>query len=688
MSYQLCYNTLAKDGINMKRIILSFVFGFILLGLFGCANQATEDKIPPYFTGLSDISYTTGDELPNLLTGITASDAIDGNLTQSIIVDDSEVDWTTSGTYPVFYIIQDLSGNETIASALIIITEAPFVDITAPILSGLSNLNYVIGNPIPNLLQGVSAQDDHEGNLISAVIIDDSSVDYVLPGTYDIVYTVFDSVGNETTGIRKIIISESIPDTELTIYYINDTHGAIEAFDNQLGLSVIGNLILNEKELNPDSTLFIGGGDLLQGNILSNYYYGSSMIDMFNVMKMDAFVLGNHEFDWGLEQVTRYFDPTSDQVHANFPLLGANILRKDTMERPDFVDAYTIIQKGNIKVGIIGLIGYGLEDSIATARVQDYTFDDPIYWGSYYANYLRTEEDVDIVLAVLHGNSDITNRGLANLTGDSKIDAIFNGHSHSRYTETLTRSGVDVPLIQSKANGEFLGKVTLTINSDQQIKGFSLANLHPTRSSNDSSDKIMTDTRLLTSHPSINALINEYKLVIDDLLNEVIITSSSYYDQSALSDFMAEIMRASVNADLGIHNYGGTRASLSEGQAITVATLYQIFPFDNRVKHVFITGSDIKDFMNSQVTVKFRSGLSLSSLQDNVYYKVATNDYIFDKPEYPFVSGQDPVDTGLLIRDLLEIVLRNQAEIYPSFSIYQQIDLTTVSYRDKNYLYY
>lgn len=657
----------------MKRFFISLASLILLVFLMSCQTTEQPDKIPPYFLNLNDISYTIGDTLPNILEGVVAQDQQDGILTPNITIDDQSVDWTKEGTYPVFLSVKDQAGNETIASLLITITKAPFVDVTAPELKGLSNLSYVIGDALPDLREGVTAIDEVDGNLSSSIEIDDNDVDYALPGTYTITYSIIDAAGNRSSSTRTITISESIPDVNLTIYYINDTHGAIEAFNDQLGLSVIGNLVLNEKELNPDQALFIGGGDLLQGNILSNYYYGSSMIDMLNTMKLDAFVLGNHEFDWGLETIQKYKDQSSGEIQADFPILGANIFRKDTMELPDFVEPYTVIQKGNIKVGIIGLMGYGLEDSIATARIQDYMFDDPITWASYYAHYLRTEEDVDVVLAVVHGNSDQTNRGVAALTGDYRVDAIFNGHSHSRYTQIITRAGVDAPVLQSKANGEYVGQVILTIDSDKKVTDFQLTNLHPTRSSTEKTDYIKIESRLSQGNSAIQNLINEYKLVIDDLLNEVIITSSDYYNQAALSDFMAEIMRRSVDADLGIHNYGGTRATLSEGQHITVATLYQIFPFDNRVKYVYITGEDIKDFANSQVTIMYRSGLSLYQLQDDTYYKVATNDYIFDKPEYPFVSGVDPVDTGILIRDLLEDVLRNQATSYPSFSTEQPI---------------
>ena len=464
-------------------------------------------------------------------------------------------------------------------------------------------------------------------------------------------------------------IDTGISSSTLHIYYLNDTHGAIEKTSENIGLAGIGNLILDEKSKYPDEVLFIGGGDILQGNILSNYYYGASMIDTFNHIGMDAFVLGNHEFDWGLDQVTRYFDPNYDDVKATFPLLGANIIEKSTGERPLHVDAYTIIQKGSVKVGIIGLMGYGLENSIATSRVEPYRFEDPIYWASHYANYLRTEEDVDIVLAVIHGSDQQTNTSLASLSGNQTIDAIFNGHSHSRYTETISRATGDVPVIQSRHNGEYLGHVTLNLNEDKTVYSVQVRNLSPTEENSNPSDRIIKDIRLATEHPTLLSLIGEYRLAIIDLLTEVITTSDSTYSSYELTTFMAKLMRVAVDADVGIHNYQGTRSSLESGQDITVATLYEIFPFDNRIKYVYITGSDIKDFANSSVAMSYRDGLSLSLLEDDTYYLVATNDYIFDKIYNPFIYGEDPIDTGILVRDLLEDVMRQQEVSYDGFNI-------------------
>ena len=215
--------------------------------------------------------------------------------------------------------------------------------------------------------------------------------------------------------------------------------------------------------------------------------------------------------------------------------------------------------------------------------------------------------------------------------------------------------------------------------SSGEVTSFAATNLHPTQSSSTAYDHITKDTRLSVSNTQVQNLINEYKLAIDSLLNEVIITSSSYYSKSDLTHYMAKLIRLSVDADVGIHNFGGTRTDIQSNQAITVATLYQIFPFDNRVKYVYLSGSDLKDYANSSDALNFRDGMSLSTIKDDVYYKVATNDYIFDKLDNPFINGVDPVDTGLLIRDLLEAVLREQAKYYSSFSMDRAIVITPVN---------
>lgn len=654
----------------MTKWLHAFILMSLSFLLLACQPNETEiDYVPPTFLGLKDIQYTLTDPKPDLLDGVTAFDSVDGDVTSRIVVDESQVDWNTPGIYNLIYTVTDTSNNLIGDSVLIIITERQGeVDQTPPIIYNASNVIYQIGDAIPDLSSGIIAYDDRDGNLTSEVVIDDSAVDWNVPGTYQLTYSVEDSSFNMfSITVTVTIQSGTATLSSLTIYYINDTHGAIQKNGSQMGLANIANLILDEKENHPNETLFIGGGDLLQGNVLSNYFYGSSMISMFNYMQMDAFVLGNHEFDWGLSRIQEYFNPDTTGTQANFPLLAANVFLKGTTTNPEHINPYTIIERLNVKIGIIGLMGYGLEDSIATSMVQDYYFDDPVTWAAYYADYLRTEEEVDVILAVVHGASDYTNQALGQLTGSERIDATFNGHSHQEYIRFESRDGIDMPVIQSGANGTYVGQVTLQLDSTQRVSGYQVKNLTAS-----------TESRLNTPDQGMQEIISSYVTIIEPLLTEVIITSSDYYSQTELTAFMARLIRLSVDADIGIHNYGGTRAGLDMGEAITVATLYEIFPFDNKVKYVELLGSEIKDYANSSVYLDFATGLSLNSLEDDVYYKVATNEYVFDKVDNPFIYGLNPIDTGIIIRDVLEDVLRNQADSYPSFSMDHPIVLSQI----------
>ena len=92
--------------------------------------------------------------------------------------------------------------------------------------------------------------------------------------------------------------------------------------DAGIGLDYFANVIMAEQE--DKDVLFITGGDILQGQLLSNHFYGESIIFALNEMKLDAFVIGNHEFDWGLEKVLGYFNG-ENEIQADFPFLGANV---------------------------------------------------------------------------------------------------------------------------------------------------------------------------------------------------------------------------------------------------------------------------------------------------------------------------------------------------------------------------
>lgn len=439
----------------------------------------------------------------------------------------------------------------------------------------------------------------------------------------------------------------------IDIYYINDFHGAILPDSDQLGMAYLANYIVTKKEENPDNVIVLAGGDILQGTALSNYYQGYSTISMMNEMYFDAFTLGNHEFDWGLEVVTQYFDGEEENGEAIFPLLGANVFFEGTSEHPPGIQPYTIIERDGISIGIIGTMGYGLERSIATSKITGYEFAEPVAIIESYAYHLRTVENVDLVLVVSHDSGNI-NEAVAAFTGDYKVNAIFNAHSHRNYTQT----DLGIPIIQSGANGEYLGHVRFTF-TDGQLTTYSAENLD------------FYDSDLFhTPDTKVQALIDTYQLETDSLFNTPIILAGEDLSQGELTYWIARLMRITTGSDIAFHNIGGTRTDIEEGDMINLGVLYQVWPFDNVVKTVWLTGAEINTFKSGAGSFY---DTEIDVFDDDIYYKVATNDYVFDKENYPFVNGQYPENTGLLLRDIAVAELELQYVLYSSFLVTNDI---------------
>lgn len=445
---------------------------------------------------------------------------------------------------------------------------------------------------------------------------------------------------------------------QLTIYSINDFHGAIK----ERASRVAGYIERNSKD-KEDETLVLSAGDMFQGSGISNLNYGLDMINIMNMIGFDAMALGNHEFDWELGTVLRYFDGDSTNGEADFPLLCANVVENETNELPENVDEYAIIEQGGLKIGIIGFIAYGIESSIATAMVEDYTILQPFDIISNCAYELRTKHDVDIVIANGHDSSSTLNQNLANLSGDRQIDAIINGHSHGTYANNLIRNTDKkvVPCVQAGSSGSNVGIINLTI--DEKTKTVSNASCRNQKITDVSSE----DTK-------VKKYVDELVSTTADVFERVIGTAGKEIDRYEGARWAANALqeyaeREYSDCDVAFINIGGIRSDafpIVENEAVTVNKLFEIMPFDNALKITTLKGSVIEnliiyggsgsELVYSQNTVYVEGNevyINQVILDDDLEYRVATIDYVFDKPEYPFLNGRNTIITGILFRDIM-----------------------------------
>jgi len=439
----------------------------------------------------------------------------------------------------------------------------------------------------------------------------------------------------------------------LDIYYLNDLHGAILEEGPSMGMSKIGNFLLDE-QANNDSMMILSGGDMLQGTLISNYFYGESTMALLDGVNLDAAVIGNHEFDWGLEKVTRYYDGTHD-YKADHPLLGANVLETRTASLPSGIDPYVIIERKDLKIGVIGTIGAGLESSILASAVDGYQFLNPVPIIKDTAHYLRTEENVHVVLLLTHDTGLSLNDQVLAFEGDYKIDAIFNGHSH-RLEEANIQG---VPVIQSGANGAYIGHVQLEIE-EGFITGSSVRNI----------DQSM-DARLFEESQVINDLLEPYYLEVSDYY-EVLTHTTHFHTRDMLTSYMSELMLAATNADFAFHNSGGTRRFIDNNTMMTKSTMQDVFPFDNQLITVALPAYKVNDLINSNPFYASQ----VETVESGKTYLVATHDYLFSHPRNQLDRFDDITYYDTVIYDLAFEDLVLKSELFNRFSVYDEVLIT------------
>ncbi len=444
--------------------------------------------------------------------------------------------------------------------------------------------------------------------------------------------------------------TEQDPISKINFLMINDTHGAF--LDSSSGYS-IGRVDTLEDQLtsvNGDYIL-IHNGDAFQGSYVSSTLYGLPLIEAFNKMNIDCFVLGNHEFDWGIDKIAAYADGDLTNGEANFPFLGANIYYKGTTTRPDWIDPYTIVEYGDLKVGIIGVIGETQESSILTKYVVDYEFVNPLNLIKEYASTLRLESNCDVVVVATHEYDALLNKQIANLSENSEIDAIFCAHTHQYKNESLSRNdGESIPVVQNTHKNNLAVEVVINLDDNGNYDGFKTVFHKPSQ---------------YAISEDIMIIINKYQYLIDES-NTSLGNVDNYIDKNTLGLYATDAMLNGdyskynfSDIDIAIINTGGVRATIDKGD-ITRSDVFEVFPFNNKIVLVNMRGQDLKSLCNKNesylyIMVSDEIG-SYSKLNDDTIYQLAVIDYVFEGTyytEFNKLTKNDYVETDILLREQL-----------------------------------
>lgn len=430
----------------------------------------------------------------------------------------------------------------------------------------------------------------------------------------------------------------------LDIYSLNDFHGAVLDDNDNQGIARIGNYLIQQKQKSPNNTIILAAGDMFQGSGVSNLTFGGVVVEAMNYIGFDAMTIGNHEFDWGVNRLLSFHDESNSQVKANFPFLSANIYEKSTNELASWAQPYTIIERGSLKIGIIGTLGVSQINSISASLVEPFVFKNPIPIIKDITHDLRVNKGVDFVIVSAHDHEEYLNEGLINLSGSYRVDAVINAHTHRTYAREDYRPNLaPLPIVQAGSSGSHIGHIRLNIDFENK------------KVTSVSAENIPVYSTLATNHPEIEKIVSQALEKARPILEEEIGTSGRTIYKTDAIQWGANTIKKYSGADFGVVNSGAFRTGFPvySNNTITVGDVYEWMPFDNIIKTVKLTKAQISSIVFGGNDLVFSDNFNYYELQDGKFYTFATVDYVFDKDYYPFLTGKDITYVGDLFRDYL-----------------------------------
>lgn len=379
---------------------------------------------------------------------------------------------------------------------------------------------------------------------------------------------------------------------DIVILYTNDVHCAVDADIGYTGLAAYKTWA---EEKTPYVTL-VDCGDALQGDIIGTISQGEYLVDIMNQVGYDFAVLGNHEFDYGMEQLGTLLEKSEAQY------LGCNI--RYTGEGNGAVSSlkpYEIVTYGDVAVSFVGVSTPESITKSTPAYFMDEsgTFAYDFYGGSGEALYAQVQETVDecrekgadYVIALTHLGDDETSapfRSTDLIAGTTGIDAVLDGHSHSVIPCDVVNNKEGEKVLLSSTGTGLTNIGQLVITADGNLT---------TGLIGDFSDK---NTEI---DSFVKEIQNQYEAEMEQVVarTEESLTTMSESGirlirsrETNLGDFCADAYRTISGADIAFVNGGGIRADIGVGD-ITYGDIIAVHPYGNTLCVVEATGQEILD---------------------------------------------------------------------------------------------
>lgn len=379
---------------------------------------------------------------------------------------------------------------------------------------------------------------------------------------------------------------------DIVILYTNDVHCA---YNENLGYEslVAYKKIVKQKT---DNVTLVDCGDAIQGGYIGTVSKGEYIVEIMNEVGYDFAILGNHEFDYGIDQLQHLVEMSNAQyLSCNLKYTG------DNENKLSDIKAWDIVDYGDVQVAFVGI---STPSTIQSSTPDNFVEDGEFVYDFYEGNNGQDLYDVvqksvdesieagaDYVIALTHlGNTpdDEPYSSIDVIENTTGIDVVLDAHAHSTIVGEEKLNKNNEPVILS-STGEYLnnfGQLVITEEgyiTTSFVKGNHQQDPEFASFITDIEEKFSAGMNTVLAHSDMELKIrdkNGFRIVRNQ--------------ETTIGNLCADAYRSITGADIAIVNGGGIRNNIPAGD-ITYGDIISVLPYGNSLCLVEVTGQQVID---------------------------------------------------------------------------------------------
>ena len=395
-------------------------------------------------------------------------------------------------------------------------------------------------------------------------------------------------------------------DFSVSIVATSDVHGNFLSYDYierqpragglSRGQTYIGDL---RRKIGGDNVILLDNGDILQGQPLTYYYNFVDTVSthvcaaVLNYIGYDAVVVGNHDVETGHEVYDRWASA------CQCPVLGGNVV--DTATGCPYWQPYTVIERGGLRVAVLGLTTPGIPLWLPEKLWSGMRFDDMVETARHWIPVIQRNERPDVIVGLFHsgaGSPDAAGRLQENAAlrvarEVAGFDLIICGHDHREAVMTVKNrlTGTDVKVLNPAAHGMKVAVANIKVrkNGEKNIRT--------------AIEGTVEDISALAPDPGYMAAFAPSHKAVMNYISEVIghntallSTRQAYFGPSPFIDFIHTLQLDVSGADISFCAPLAFDAKIPAG-SVRVSDMFNLYKYENQLYVMRLTGEEIKRYL-------------------------------------------------------------------------------------------